>query len=98
MELLKRGYLAEGPSRPRINPSWQDRVMASIRREEGSLERRGFLPLFGQITWRLAPATCALALMLAVLTVKTYLAPTDNPTDLLLSHAEDLVMAQLFGM
>src|SRR5208337_1006172 len=79
IELLKKGYLAERPSGPGINPSWQDRVMASIRREEGTPERRGFLPLFGQITWRLAPATCAIALVLAVLTVKTYLAFVDNP-------------------
>jgi hypothetical protein len=98
MELLKKAYLAEGLPRPGIDPSWQNRVMASIRQNQRDLEPHGFLPLFGQTVWRLAPATCALALVLGVFTVKTYLGFVDNPMELFLSHAEDVMITQLFGM
>jgi hypothetical protein len=96
MELLKSEYLAGQDPGPKIGASWQDRVMARIR-EEGGLESPHFLALFGQIAWRLTPVTCSLTAVLAILTVRAYLALDYNLFQLLMSYAEDLMLTQLFG-
>jgi hypothetical protein len=96
MELLKGEYLADRGPGTTVSGSWQDRVMARIRDDRGP-ESFGFTTLLGQITWRLVPATCSLAVLLAILTVRAHLAVGYNPYQLLMSYAEDLMLTQLFG-
>ena len=97
MELLKAVYLADRDKGVDLGGEWQERVMATIRREKLG-DSPPFLSLLGQLAWRLAPATCSLTVVLAVLSVKSYLSLHYDLLRLLMNHAEDLMFAQLLGM
>jgi hypothetical protein len=97
MELLKREYQSGGGPGPEIGPAWQERAMAHIR-ESSRLPSAGLVTLMGQLSWRLVPATVSLAVMLAILVVRTHLAIDYNPLQLLITHAEDLMLTRLLGV
>lgn len=97
MDILRGAYLRREDMERSIDPFWQHRVMAHIH-EAGGLASTGIVTLMGQFSWRLIPATASLAAVLAVLVVKTHLAISYNPLQLLMSRAEDLMLTRLLGV
>jgi hypothetical protein len=96
ISLLKGAYLAR--DRAEIGTAWSERLMARVREIGPLTVEARFLPLFEQFVWRLAPAVCVLAIVLAVLLMAVRL--TNGPGDPfqpIVSDMEDSVLTQLFG-
>ena len=81
-----------------IGDQWQEAVMRRIR-EFGPIETKpGFLLMFEQFVWRLAPVMCLLIIGLAVLLSSVNFTPGYDAFQLLMNGSEELTLVQFLGL
>ena len=81
-----------------IGDQWQEAVMRRIR-EFGPIEAKpGFLLMFEQFVWRLAPLVCLLILGLTVLFSSVNFTPGYEAIQLLMNGSEELTVVQFLGL
>ncbi len=93
--ILRQAYLAK--ERLEVGEQWQNNVMARVRVMGPPRSAPRFLPAFGHIVWRLAPATSLLALVLAALSIAVEFLFEYDLMQLFLNALEDSALVHLFG-
>ena len=80
-----------------VGDQWQTAAMRRIRLIGPLNSRTGFVELFEQMVWRLAPATSLLVIALVVVFLVSGLTQ-ENDVLTFLNDPEELDLAQLFGL
>lgn len=95
-EILRQAY--RDKENVEVGDQWQEEVMRRIR-DLGEIEERPSpLVMFEQFVWRLAPITCLLIVVLAVLLSNFDFSSGDDVVQLLMNGTEDITLNQFFGL
>jgi hypothetical protein len=94
--LLARAYHER--ERPDVDELWQMRVMSHIRSLGPVRTGRGYITLFEQSVWRLAPVTGLLILILVALLLTLDFMPDYEMAKILIDDPVEFTVLQWFGV